>query len=400
MITLRADNRSLTKNSKSSYLADNYVSGVTQLSVINANSFEMDDYVVLGEFGSETTEIVQIANVPSISASPSISLSPSSSASPSPSIEPQPEVDNNILTLSSPTKFAHPQDTKATIIRYNQVMFFRTTTAVAPTDTVTYNITPFIDIQADDFYTVYEDVVNTTGFGWFIFYNSTTLKATVASNAIPYVGFEEGSIKKLFDAFFSLLNNKELRLISNDDAFRWANEAYTIARNELNLVNTDYGVPAEYVFTTVAGQQEYPLPSDFSNLVSVTNASGVDVTFTDLRNVRNNNQQSYISAGKYYLRAGFIGFTPVPTDTGTAFYVYYDTKAPVLTSYYDNIELPDNNFYPLVDHMLYRASQKVGRPNPDSYEEKFEAGLQRMKVVSLKRNSNRDSWGIDLASNI
>ena len=77
------------------------------------------------------------------------------------------------------------------------------------------------DIQADDFYTKAYDTTNTTGFGWFIFYNSTTAKATQNSNAIPYAGFENNSVKKILDSFFSQLNNKELKLISNDDAFIW-----------------------------------------------------------------------------------------------------------------------------------------------------------------------------------
>ena len=364
MITLKSDSRSLTYNAKFSYLTDNYVSGVGTLIVVNGTAFAVNDYVLLGEFGSETSEIRKISSVTT-----------------------------NTLGIDT-TLFSHSQDTKVTILKYNQVRFYHTTTA---TFSATSPIAAYMDIDATSFHTKIYDTTNTTGFGWFVFYNATTLKATTASNAIPYAGFDESSVKEIFDTFFSLLNNKELKLIDNEDAFKWLNEAYAIAKNELNLVNQEYNVPVEWSFTTISGTAEYDLEDNFSDLVSITDSEGRDINFIELQNINYYNENG--STAKYFLRSDKIGISPVPTSVET-YSVYYKSKSTELTSYYDSIDLPDNNFYPLVDHMMYRASQKLTRPNPEKHEQTFTNGLNRMKITSVKQSANLDGWSVDRKANI
>jgi hypothetical protein len=377
-IVLKADNRSLIKNAKFSYLSANYVSGVTSIVVVNSNSFTANDYILLGEFGSESTEVVQIDSITAAT---------------------------HTLVLKAATKFAHSQDTKLYVLPYNQVRFYHTATA---TFSATAPVTAYLDLQADDFYSVGSDTTNTTGYGWFIFYNSTTAKATTYSNAIPYGGFKEGSVKKILDSFFSLLSNKELRLITNEDAFRWLNEGYSIARNELNLVNQEYSVPTEYSIAVTSGTQEYALPQGFDtdsggnlipafgDLISVTDSGGTIINLINFEDIRAENSET---SPTYYIRGNYIGFVPSPTTPAT-YYLYYRANSPVLTSYYDNVDMPDNNFYPLVDHMLYRAAIKTNRSNPQTYEAEFEKNIQRMKVTSFKRDANRDSFGISSTSNV
>ena len=258
-----------------------------------------------------------------------------------------------------------------------------------------------INIQANRTHTVYEDTVNTTGYGWFVFYNSNTKKVTSNSNAIPYGGFAENSVKDIFDAFFSQLNNKEMKMISNEDSFRWLNEGYAKIQNQLNLVNQNYKVTDEWSFTTISGTQEYALPDNFSDLRSITNSSGDELVLIDLRNVpENDNDGSYsISTARYYIRGKYIGISSIPTGTDT-YYVYYKTKSSVLTSYYDNIDLPDNNFYPIVDFMMYRAAPKLNRTDAKVFLDAFNLAVNDMKVISHKQDENRDSWGISSTSNV
>jgi len=284
------------------------------------------------------------------------------------------------------------------IIKYNQVRFYHTTNI---TFSVTDPVTAYIDIQADDFFSRAYDLTNTTGYGWFVFYNSTTATVTTNSNYIPYTNFSENTVKEIFNFFFSLLNNNELKLISNNEAFKWLNEAYAIAVNELNLVNRGYKVTSEYSVTTTASTQEYALPSDFSQLVSVTNGYGEPVNYIDLANVpRADYLGGYaITNVNYFLRGSYIGFSPVPDATDT-YYLYYKTTSSVLNAYSDSIVLPDNNFYSLVDHMMYRAAMKLGRANPGQYEDAFNTGLNRMKVMSHKQHANLDSWGISASANV
>ena len=192
-----------------------------------------------------------------------------------------------------------------------------------------------------------------------------------------------------------------MKLINNKDAFRWLNEGYNKAQNELNLVNQSYKVKSEWSVTTSDTTQEYSLPDDFSNLISVTNADGEPVSFINLAKVpKNDDDESYSSNNvKYFLRGKKIGFSPVPTSTDI-YYVYYQAKVTSLSSYYDSIDLPDNNFYPLVDFMLYRAAPKLHRPNSKQYFDAFMEGITNMKISSHKQNSALDSWSIGQRANV
>lgn len=368
MITLKADNRQLIKNAKYSYLSSNYASGVVTLSIINDNGFSDNDYILIGEFGSETSEIRQIDGSPS----------------------------GNSLIISSATGFAHSESTKITILKYNQVKFWQT---AASTYNSAENYLGVEDIQPDDVFTKYQDTVNSTGFGWFCFYNSTTAQTTTNSNAIPYADFNEYSVKKILDAFFSLLNNKEMKLITHEDAFRWLNEAYTISLNELNLVNQEYGVPAEYSLSVTSGTAEYALPSDFGKLISIH--ANADADAIEQIKIEDINTYGYWNSGntnsgitRYYLRGSYIGFVPTPASSGT-YDVYYQKKSATLSSYYDDVNLPNNNYYFLIDFMMYRAAPKILRLNGQEHYKMFRIGIDTMKVTSHKQNNDKSSFEID-----
>jgi len=62
-ITLRADNRAIVKDGKYSYLLDNYSSGSTSVSIMNTEGFFHNSFVLIGNIGSENTEILQLNKV-------------------------------------------------------------------------------------------------------------------------------------------------------------------------------------------------------------------------------------------------------------------------------------------------------------------------------------------------
>lgn len=369
MITLKADNRVLTQNAKYSYLNSNYSSGVSAIVVTNSADFSANDYLLLGNFGSETAEIVQISTVTSAT---------------------------HTLNLSAATKFAHSESTRVTVIKYNQVRFYNTSTA---TFSATSPVTAYIDLQADKFFTLAYDTTNTTGFGWFVFYNATTAKATSNSNAIPYAGFTEYSVKKIFDRFFSQLNNKELKLVTNEDAFAWLNEGYSIARNQLNLVNEEYTVSDSYTLSVTSGTAEYSLPDYFTDMISVySSTDDTEISPIDIKDVPDWNENSSNDT-RYYLRGKYVGISPTPAADAT-YYLRYKTIGATLTSYYDNVELPDNNFYPLIDFMMYRAAPKLNRNDGNSRLTLFNDAIKNMKLTSHKRDNEKDSWDISPTANI
>jgi hypothetical protein len=248
-----------------------------------------------------------------------------------------------------------------------------------------------VDIQPDDYFTKYEDSTYSTGFGWFIFYNATTSAYTDNSNPIPYSDFEQGSVKMLLDSFFSTLNNKEMKLISVEDAFRWLNEGYSIAQNELNLVNNEYNIQEPFTVNAVSGTAEYDISSyNIGNIVKVSDSTGKSIDHIDIENVPFWNATTGNSV-RYYLRGSNIGFTPIPS-IATTYSIYTANKSTTLSSYYDNLVLPNNNYYFLMDFMLYRANEKLSKPNGANYA-KFIDGIKSMKLTSFKQNDSKDTWG-------
>lgn len=388
MITLKIDNRSLTQNTEFSFLVNNESSGVTAgtgVTVVNSDIFAdsvTNDYALLGEWGAENSEILKLSSV---------------------------TVSGGVHTIkfTASTKFAHSESTRITLLKYNQVRFYRTTTATFNSNPANA-LTGFVDIQPDDYFTKYYDLTNSTGFGWVVFYNATTTVVSSPTNAIPYASFSENSVQEIFKFFDSLLNTKEVSLISGQEKFKWLNEAYSRARNELNMVNQQYTVPVVETITTTASAAEYfldtianggVLAQPFGRLIALTDSNGTQITKVDLRDEVAGDL--LFARTHYYIRGAYLGFTPLPTSAST-YSIYYMTRTAKLTSLYDNVDLPNNNYYFLVDHLMYRASQKLKKPASEmkEYKDNFEKGLADMKVTSVNQNIEGDSWRVDSSASV
>ena len=325
--------------------------------------------VLLGEFGSETSEIVTVSSV---------------------------DKTTHTLTLSAATKYAHSQDTRCSVLPYNQAIFYHVTTAAY--DILT-PITGYVDLQADSLYTVANDAVYSTGFSYYHFYNSITGKDSANSNFVPYSSFGENSVKSILETFYSLLNDKERRLITDTDSFHWLNEAYSIVQNELNLVNREYFVDTTQAIATVSGTQEYSLATDFSRAINVYNEDKeVNVNSIDLKDVSHYNYNTS-NTPMYYIRGSYLGISPTPTSVVnyTLRYVY---KTTAVSSYYENIDVPNNNFYCVINFMLHKAGIKLGKNDSMNYLKLFNADIERMKITSFKQNDNLDSWSISDSANV
>ena len=379
-IVLNAQNFSAANNGtftitgvSSTYFEVTNAAGVVESNkTIGTGTIKIYIYILLGEFGQEQSEVLIVSAV---------------------------TASTNTITTTANSKFAHPESTKVTIIKYNQVRFYYSTSA---TDTAPTALATYQDIEPDDFYSKYYDTTYTTGYGFFLFYNSTTLKATAYSNAIPYADFGLSTVSQIFDSFFSILNNKERKMITDDDAFAWLNEAYSFVQNELNLVNESFTVPAQTSIAVTSGTAEYALASDFSSVVSVTESDdGTEIGFLPLRDVayyRDSNATSSLTV-KYYLRGAYIGFVPTPTSSAT-YYLYYKAKTSRISSYSSTVDMPNNEFYPLLDFMMYRASLKLNKPNPTGYLQLFKDRINTMKIISHKQYGGYDSFEIDTFANI
>lgn len=391
MITLQSDNRILVANAKYTYLTQNYSSGVNSLNVANTEPIAVNNFVLLGEFGHSDAEIFQILSINTVNGDITI---------------------GDINGASTSTTQAHPESTKVTFLPYNEVKFFWTAaTGGIADETPTFNettpLTSWQQLDPSSYYSIYQDSNNSTGFGWFEYKNSYTTEVSQQSNPIPYAGFSLNTVANLFADFESLLNVKELKIVSLAEKFAWLNEALAVLKNKLNLTNVEYTVSTPQSITIVAGTNEYQLPADFSDIVEITtglNTSttvGIQIPFIPVSKALSYGGTSQggwtggynqgLGVVYYYLRGRYIGFVPTPT-TGATYYYTYRAKASRLTGLSDYIDLPDNAFYCLKDFMMYRAKLKFTDPTAASFYQAFSDGISLYMQSAVKRNANLDSW--------
>lgn len=380
MITLEADNRTLTTSTKYSYLVNNCTSGIASFSILNAtdSQFTTNTFLLLGNFGAENAEIVKITSV-----------------------------NNNTgdIVISSPTLFPHSESTRVSILPYDQIQFFYTATATFDMSTP-LNINP-INLQPNDWFTTYNDETHQTGFGWYIFSNSTSITSvSQVSNPIPYVGFETNTTEEILSDFFSMLGNRELRLVTREDALSWASEGYGRMRNKLNLSSVEYSASGISVLNLIPGQIEYDLPTDFDRLVSfmsglvTTDPGARGSTKLDIGFIPLTEAYTYNGTGpRYYIRGFKIGILPTPGYSTTYHYIY-QKRAMRLTLNSDTVDLPNGGEYVIKDYMLYRAFQKFQNPQYKQYLESYTNGLNDMIISSVKRDANKDWWGITREANV
>jgi hypothetical protein len=377
-IILEADNRTLTTSAKYSYLVTNYSAGITSFSVLNATDtqFEVDAFLLLGNFGAEDAEVVQIASG---------------------------DWNTGGITITTPTLFAHAESTRVTILPYDQIRFFHTTTTTFGVGTP---LTGYINLQVSDWFTTFSDETYDSGYGWYTFYNSITTTLSQESNPIPYIGFETNTTEQILSDFFSMLNNKELKLVTREDALSWASEAYGRMRNKLNLSSVEYSASGISPLILIPGQIEYDLPNDFDHLVSfmsglvTTDPGARGSTKLDIGFIPLTEAYTYNGTGpRYYIRGFKIGILPTPGFATTYHYIY-QKKAMRLNLNSDEVDLPNGGEYVIKDYMLYRAYQKFQNPQYGVFLKSFTDGMNDMIISAVKRDANKDWWGISREANV
>ena len=193
-----ARNTELVKNYEKTYLTAAVAVADTTLTVraVDTNSMTDNDYLIVGEIGSENTEILQINGA----VSDGTSLT----------------VDNN---GSGGARFVHSIDEPVYRIAYNRVEFSRATTEAG-----TKSVLTTAEIQPDDLYTRYEDTTNTTGFGFIRFNNQTASTFSSYSDGIPYTGYTARSLGRMMRMVRRHLSEADVRFITDDDIMEEINE--------------------------------------------------------------------------------------------------------------------------------------------------------------------------------
>lgn len=170
---LKAYNKSLVRDREKTYLTAPVAVAGTTLTVMAVNADVGSDstwtdntYLILGEIGSPTAEILQMAATASDGTSLTIDQSGSGGC-----------------------RFAHSIGEPVYRLDFNQVEFSRSATdSVSGVSVLATQL-----IQPDDEYTRYEDTTNTTGYGFVRFKNATTGAFSSYSDGVNYEASGEKS---------------------------------------------------------------------------------------------------------------------------------------------------------------------------------------------------------------
>ena len=250
---LKCYNRALVDDREKTYLtATVAVAGVT-LTVqavnmdVGAGSLWSDNtYLILGEIGSPTAEILQINGA---------------------------MADGTTLTIDQSgaggCRFAHSVDEPVYRIDFNQVEFSRNTTDTSTGTTVL--VTQLI--QPDEEYTRYEDTTNSTGYGFVRFYNATTTAFSSYSDGVNYTAsgdsssYDPRTLWRLRRRIRTLLDEESPSSKLTDDTIR---DAVNDKQRDIAHQRLWSFYEYERSFSAVANQFAYDIPATVQKIYNAT----------------------------------------------------------------------------------------------------------------------------------
>ena len=175
MRPILANNLILNQEKNYTYLSADIDAVSATLTVDSIIGFAIDQILLIGEFGSEKSEIIKTSN----------STAPSGST----------------ITLLNNTVYEHLMGSKVCVIDWDQIEFSH-----AATESGAKTVLSTSSIRADGESTEYTDTTYSGGYYFVRFYNSITASYSDYSDPIPWVGYGSSTVGKCIE--YALKRNK------------------------------------------------------------------------------------------------------------------------------------------------------------------------------------------------
>jgi hypothetical protein len=329
--------------------------GDTSLVVQNSVGFAVNDYLVLGNPGDESTEIVKIASI-----------------------------STNTIGLVSAMKQSHTIDSSVANFPYNQFKVYSSTLQTGP-----FTLLNTIDMKVDNpLGTQYNDATGTSTTWYEVsFYNSTTSaessksdewQPTLSGNLLNY------TLRAMQDRVIVLADDRREEKVKRDEVTIWINEAYQKAQNYLRRKDQKYAMKSTAALSFTAGTAEYTLPTDLYQLFRVDVAmNGATqyrhATYMDLRDDDPLIDNAYSDLDPvFYFIAASIGFKPTPSSTGT-YKLWYYPQPLTLVNDADQLDDPFKSYADIfVDYALFKFfTKEYDSTRRTEQFQMWQAGLQQ-----------------------
>jgi hypothetical protein len=209
------------------YLTADVAAAGTALTVKDNSGFSDNDYIIIGNIGEEQTELKQVNAA--VSAGTSIT--------------------------STAVTFPHSAGTKVTLIRYNQVALYGSSSASDSSPTIIGSATG-LDVSKGE-----QEMVASTTYAYYYarYYNSETTTYSSYSDSAAATGLSSKARGEIKKEFLSIYNERIDDLITDE----WLNRAINRWQRELNKRRKQWAcLRASTITDTTEDTQKYSLPTD------------------------------------------------------------------------------------------------------------------------------------------
>ena len=318
-------------NAPKTFLTNLEAAGTNILRWKNPSGFNASWAVQIGEAGEEQSETVILS-----------SSTPAGTAG----------------TLTANDSYEHPADTPLYAIKYDQVVFERSTTGTAGTATPLTNGT--ITYQSDSLFTQFDDTSGASTYAYRArFRNSISGTTTSQSDWLTPLGFDFYSLarirerikRKLWDATF--ITDETII----DD---WINEWKDEMSNAVIALNEDYSMGTVDIAFGTAGLGTITT-ADFSQIrrLDIT-YNGQDFYFSTKQNVNDYDpNQVFSSVHPYHNWMGDTVFQVKPPESGGTARITFYRFGTIMVNDTDTLPLPMRSYTKsFVDYGLSQAYLK------------------------------------------
>jgi len=346
-----------------SFLSNSEASAVSTLRVRNINQFYDDWAIQIGKTGEEKTEIRLINAAPS----------------------------GTSLSISAATSFDHPEDTPVYSIKFDQIVFERSTIGTAGTATPigTVSITP------DSDYTQYDDTTGASTYAYRTYFqNSVSGVLSSESDWLTSSGFSFYSKAKLKDRVKGKLLDSGY--IKDDSVIDdWLNEWLEVLNNVAIQVDKSYGLGTVDVSFGTSGLGTIT-SADFISLKNmwITN-NGSDFYVAaqiDMNQIYPN--QTFNETHPYFSWRGDNVFKINPEETGgTARLHYYNIRTRLVD---DTDELPVVMRPYTRSFVDYALSEALYQDTKEARADRYSMRAEADKKTFLSQITPRNNTGIQM----
>jgi len=357
----------LTLNAPQTFLAYPESAGAGTLRWKNPNGFSSSWAVQVGETGEEQAEIVLLGTA---------------------------TVSGTAGTLTGTLKYDHAADTPLYAIKYDQIVFERSTAGTGGTAAPMTNGT--VTIQADRQVTQFDDTSGSTSYAYRTYLRNSVLNVTTTeSDWITSQGYNYYSLSSIRSRIRSKLWNSSF--IKDQDINYWINEWLERMRNAAIAVNQDYALGTTSVSFGTAGLGTITA-SDFrgqTRRVWVTYDGGQNnyqCTKTTIREWIPDQQFSTTHPYFYMYGENVIGIKP--EESGGSLSIIYPTLFTPLSNDTDELPISIRPFSKsFVDYGLAQSLYKDQKPGEaKSKENDAETELERFKTEIAPRNKTGPTY--------